>query len=279
MRLLDLVSRSRRPTPWSEGENIPWNDPGFSRRMLLEHLSQEHDLASRRKEVIDRQVAWIHQVLLGDQPGRVLDLGCGPGLYTTRLARLGHACTGIDWSPASIRHARETAAQGDLAITYVLEDIRTTAAPAEQDLVMLLYGEFSVFKPADIRLVLKRAYQALKPGGWLLLEPHTVEGIKQGAGEQRWWATPGGLFSDRPHLGLNESFWDEENQSKTDRWYTVDVETGQITRYASSYQAYNRQQYEQVLADTGFTQVAFRDSLSEVHPQDGLQVITARKPQ
>lgn len=31
-------------------------------------------------------------------PTRILDLGCGPGLYTSRLARLGHCCVGIDFS-------------------------------------------------------------------------------------------------------------------------------------------------------------------------------------
>ncbi len=46
--LSTIISRTSNPTPWSEGDNIPWNDPEFSERMLLEHLTQEHDLASRR---------------------------------------------------------------------------------------------------------------------------------------------------------------------------------------------------------------------------------------
>ena len=45
MRLSDIVRRRVPPVPWEEGENIPWNDPAFSERMLAEHLSQEHNLA------------------------------------------------------------------------------------------------------------------------------------------------------------------------------------------------------------------------------------------
>ncbi len=109
MELIELIRRPRTPEPWAEGEKIPWSDPGFSQRMLNEHLSQAHDAASRRFEIIDQQVEWIHHQVLKGKPGRVLDLGCGPGLYTSRLAKLGHACTGIDFSPASIAYARQQA--------------------------------------------------------------------------------------------------------------------------------------------------------------------------
>ena len=105
MDLSDIVRRQLPPEPWAEGENIPWDEPAFSERMLEEHLAQTHDLASRRFEVIDQQVDWIHGEILGRMPTRLLELACGPGLYTNRLARLGHECVGIDYAPAAIRQA------------------------------------------------------------------------------------------------------------------------------------------------------------------------------
>ena len=57
MTLFDIIRRSANPLPWSEGDNIPWHDPDFSRRMLDEHLTQAHDAASRRFEIIDRNVS------------------------------------------------------------------------------------------------------------------------------------------------------------------------------------------------------------------------------
>ncbi len=59
MHLLAIVSRDPNPQPWAEGEKIPWDEPGFSARMLKEHLSQAHNAASRRFEIVDLQVAWI----------------------------------------------------------------------------------------------------------------------------------------------------------------------------------------------------------------------------
>lgn len=38
----------------------------------------------------------------------MLDLGCGPGLYSHRLATLGHRVHGIDFGPASIAYAGPT---------------------------------------------------------------------------------------------------------------------------------------------------------------------------
>jgi len=123
MKLLDIFQRNTTPRPWAEGEKIPWNDPTFSRRMLKEHLSQKHDAASRRTAKIKKQVDWIHNFVLGGKPSRILDLGCGPGLYSARLSALEHACRGIDFGPASITYALEHAPAG---CSYTLGDIRTT---------------------------------------------------------------------------------------------------------------------------------------------------------
>jgi 2-polyprenyl-3-methyl-5-hydroxy-6-metoxy-1,4-benzoquinol methylase len=92
--------------------------------MLQEHPSQWHDAASRRFETIDRHVEWMHHAVLAGRPNKILNLGCGPGLYN-RLATLGHECVGFDFSPASISYAQEAARRQGLRCTYAEEDIRT----------------------------------------------------------------------------------------------------------------------------------------------------------
>ena len=149
MHLADLLTRRLPPAPWSEGDNIPWHEPGFSARMLAEHLSQDHDAASRRATTIERQAAWIHRSVLGGKPARVLDLGCGPGLYTSRLARLGHTCVGIDYSPASIAHARAEATAQHLACHYHHVDIRDADYGTGFGLALLIFGELNVFSRPD----------------------------------------------------------------------------------------------------------------------------------
>ncbi|MBO2673395.1 hypothetical protein ACWAU3_02215 [Shewanella sp. JL219SE-S6] len=56
MNINKLISQ-HLPIRLSPNESkIPWNDADFSQRMLENHLSQEHDWASRKLAVIERQV-------------------------------------------------------------------------------------------------------------------------------------------------------------------------------------------------------------------------------
>lgn len=251
MRLLDLIHRTPAPEPWAEGDNIPWNDPAFSERMLKEHLSQEHDLASRRTEAIDLHVEWIHAVALAGKPGRILDLGCGPGLYAGRLARKGHSVVGIDYAPAAVAFAREQTQGLDCKFTQA--DIREADYGSGYDLVMQIFGEINVFKPADARLILNKAREALKPGGILLLEAAYYDlAVAVGKEPSIWFTSQAGLFSARPHLGLEEHFWDAAQGAATIRYYIVDAESGEVTRYAQSMQAYREEDYRTLFAECGF---------------------------
>ena len=155
------------------------------------------DLASRRSEKIDAQVDWIHRKALSGKPAKILDLACGPGLYASRLARLGHRCVGVDFSPASIEYAREQVAGECLDCEYVHADIRTAEYGTGYGLAMLIFGEFNVFKPSDAARILSKASGALDAGGILLLEAHTHEAMREfGRRPATWYSSESGLFSE-----------------------------------------------------------------------------------
>ena len=279
MIIEEIVQRRIPPEPWSEGDKIPWHEPEFSERMLREHLSQEHDLASRRLSVIDAHVDWIHNRLLQGKPARVLDLGCGPGFYTSRLAGMGHSCTGIDFSPASIRHARQQAGAEQSSCTYVQEDLRRADFGTGFDLVMFVFGELNVFRPAEAEAILRKAGTALAPGGVLLLEVHRFGAVEE-AGKQTpfWNAAEGGLFAATPHVWLQESFWDATAQAAVMRYFVIDV-GGAVRRMTQTIQAYTDDDYQRMLERSGFASVEILPSFrpSEDQNRDNLMLIVARK--
>jgi SAM-dependent methyltransferase len=268
---------SNAPAPWSEGQTIPWNDPEFSRRMLHEHLSQSHDGASRKQETIDRHVEFIKRVALPDRPARILDLGCGPGLYAARLSEAGHHCHGIDFSPASIDYAIRNSGTGANRPTYELGDIRTAPFPDDYDLVMLLFGELNVFPRDEAVSLLARCRDALAPNGLVLLEVHTLEFIKnRGSIRPTWSAWKAGLFSDEPHLRLEESFWLDDVRIAAGRhWITYPGST-LVERYGWNMQAYNDHAYTKLLTDAGLELRERYSSLTGEEDAAGLPVLVAR---
>ncbi|MFH8804308.1 class I SAM-dependent methyltransferase [Streptomyces sp. NPDC017936] len=102
---------------------------------------------------------------------RVLDLCCGPGVFTVPLARLGHDVTGVDLSPAMLERARKKSADADAHVTYVRADAREYEAPGAFDVVLNMFTSFGYFEePADNARVLRTMYTCLAPGGTLVLD-------------------------------------------------------------------------------------------------------------
>ena len=70
--------------------------------------------------------------LLPRPPARILDAGCGPGLYAVPLDEAGHQVTGIDVSAAALRHGRSLARQAHLlgSARFVKGDLRDVPLPS-----------------------------------------------------------------------------------------------------------------------------------------------------
>lgn len=260
---LDSLLQRASVVPFAPGTRIPWDDPEFSERMLREHLSQDHDRASRRFGIIDQQVAWVHRSVLGGRLGRILDLGCGPGFYTSRLAALGHRCVGIDFSPASIAYAKAEAGKTGLDCSYQLGDLREIDFGQGFDAVLMLFGEFNTFETRDARSLLARAASALKESGRLVLEiqyPDYVQALGEGA--PSWSAQKAGLFSEKPHLTLRESMWHADEETTTERYFVFRSQ-GRPAIYAQSTKAYSDAELDSMLGESGFDVVARYESLSD----------------
>ena len=75
-----------------------WTDEHTSEQMLKYHLNDDVDLSSRNSAFIDRSVEWIASAFKIAAGTKIADFGCGPGLYTTRLAQKQADVTGIDFS-------------------------------------------------------------------------------------------------------------------------------------------------------------------------------------
>jgi cyclopropane fatty-acyl-phospholipid synthase-like methyltransferase len=203
----------------------------------------------------------MDSVLLTKKPSRVLDLACGPGLYSLGLAKRGHRCKGIDFAPASIRHAEEQAKQMRSDCEFHLADIRTAEYGSPFDLVLLIFGEFNMFRRNEAETILEKAHDSLLPKGKLLLEVQTFQALSTRATDRSWYSADEGLFSTGKHLCLMEDFWHSESKTQIRRYYVIDAETCAVTRHASTAQAYSGEEYLTTLEKCGFSNIHFIPSL------------------
>ncbi len=253
-----IYYRPQPAQPWRDGDNLPWDDPEFSERMLREHLDQSHGAASRQQPEILRQIDWLWTRLDLHAGARVLDITCGPGLYAVELAARGAHVTGIDFSPAAIRYARELADARGVALRcqFIQADVRTALpqqAGAEFDAALFLYGQLAVFTRPQARQLLTATAAALRPGGRLALE--LLDFARIDKTDSNWWFTDNtGLWGDKPFLCLGERHWDAEQRASIDRFYIIDLETCRLQTIGLSDNGWETDEMLALLRQCGFSQ-------------------------
>lgn len=110
-----------------------------------------------------------------DGSGRLLDVGCGPGVLTVRLAHLFEEAVGLDPDPEMIAEGRRAAQERDIAnITWVQALAEDLPAVAPGTYRLVTFG--SSFWWTDGARVAEAVYDMLEPGGALVLVMHRAGG-------------------------------------------------------------------------------------------------------
>ncbi|MCB8943877.1 MAG: class I SAM-dependent methyltransferase [Ardenticatenaceae bacterium] len=256
--LWQIYRRPDVPQSWVYGDgNLPWNDPEFSQRMLREHLDEGHGAASRQTSERTVQIEWLWRKLQL-QPGcKLLDVTCGPGLYAVAFAQRGVDVTAVDFSPAAIGYGRELAEAAGMngRCHFHQQDIRHMELGDDTfDAAMLIYGQLAVFRREEAQAVLADIRRRLRPGGKLCLELLNPEKVDRNA--SRWWFTDDkGLWGNTPFLHLGERFWLAEEQTSVERFYVIDIESGQLMHIELCDQTYLPGEMAGMLQAVGFTAV------------------------
>ncbi|EFX83546.1 hypothetical protein DAPPUDRAFT_47829 [Daphnia pulex] len=101
---------------------------------------------------------------------RLMDVGCGGGLVTEPLCRMGAQVTGIDLVPQNIACAEEHALQQGLSLIYKASSLEDFAASSENEKAFDGVIAFEVIEHGpDPEGFLRHAAQILSSGGLLML--------------------------------------------------------------------------------------------------------------
>jgi SAM-dependent methyltransferase len=273
-----IYSHASKPPLFEPGEPSFWDDSYISKSMLEAHLDQTHDGASRRTAEIEKMVS--HLTISGflKAGDRVLDLGCGPGLYSSKLCLEGMKVTGIDLSRKSVDYARTQAEKEQLDVDYICTDFFDIKYEGSFDAVLQVYGEICTFSDEKRDLLLYLVHRVLKDNGIFIFDVSTRalrmrEGLKN-----RWYVSEGGFWRPGRHLVLEEGFDYQENDTWLNQYIVVE-ENGMVKVYRLWLHDYSLDTISRALEQSGFKVEQAWNSLSgEPYTEDGDWIaVAARK--
>jgi SAM-dependent methyltransferase len=184
-----------------------WTDEYTSKQMLSFHLNAEIDVSSRKFSFINRSVDWIVSHF-GIREGKsVIDFGCGPGLYTQRLARTGAAITGIDFSKNSIEYAQNRAKDEKLDVNYIHQNYLEFHSANRYDLIVMIFCDFCALSPEQRKTMLEKFRSLLKPNGSILLDAYLIHAFDQKTERATYSVSPsGGFWSSEKYYEFLSAF-------------------------------------------------------------------------
>jgi SAM-dependent methyltransferase len=175
---LEIINQRPEPFEFYTASDL-WTDEHTSKKMLSFHLNEAIDISSRKMEFIIRSAEWIISRFNIVKNTSIIDFGCGPGLYTTRLAKRGAKVTGIDFSERSIEYAKKIAAREQLNISYVKQNYLDFETEDRFNLVLMIMCDFCALSPTQRKGLLNKFHKILKPGDSVLLDVFSISAFGQ----------------------------------------------------------------------------------------------------
>ena len=184
-----------------------WADEHTSKMMLQFHLNESIDVSSRNIKFIERSIDWIYSHFQITNTTCICDFGCGPGLYTNRLAERGTKVTGIDFSGRSIDYAKKVAEEKKLEIEYINYNYLDFETDKRFDLITMIMCDYCALSPGQRQSLLQKFNGLLNPNGKILLDVYTLEAFEQRA-EQAMYEINllNGFWSPEKYYGFLNTF-------------------------------------------------------------------------
>jgi ubiquinone/menaquinone biosynthesis C-methylase UbiE len=211
------------------------------------------DAIPRQKS--NQEAAYIVKKM-GLKPGmKFLDCPCGIGRISLPLAKRGIKVTGVDITPSYLEELSEKAGRKGLKIDLHEMDMRRINLKNQFDAAGNLGTSFGFFKKqSDNLLVLKKAYQALKPGGKFLLHLINRDWI-MACFQERGWTEIGELKI------VEKRNFDYRHSIMRSTWHFV--RDGKEERYDLEFYMYSYHELVNMFESVGFENIEGYSSVKD----------------
>lgn len=226
-----------------------WTDEYTAKQMLSFHLNGEVDISSRRFSFIDRSVDWMISQFDLREGKSVADFGCGPGLYTERLAKTNAAITGIDFSKNSLDYARNRSRDERLNINYVNQNYLEFSSENKYDLMIMIFCDFCALSPTQRRILLEKFNLLLKPDGSILLDVCSIHAFDQKVESATYTVNRNSFWSPEKYYEFLNTFKYDDVKVTLDK-YTI-IEENRSRTIFNWLQHYDKESLANEFAEAG----------------------------
>jgi cyclopropane fatty-acyl-phospholipid synthase-like methyltransferase len=274
---LETINHRPKPYEFYTAKDL-WTDEYISKKMLEFHLNENVDAASWNKNFIDRSIKWMIEKFDLKSGSHLADFGCGPGLYSIRLAEKGIEVTGIDFSKRSINYAIEAAEKNGLPIKYIHQDYLEYETSEKYDLIIMIMCDFCALSPVQRKTMLGKYFNLLKPGGSVLLDVHSLNRFNEKKETAVYeYNMMNNFWSPDNYYAFLNVFKYEEEKLSLDK-YTI-IEKDRIRVIYNWMQCFSREGLMPEFKEAGFkTFDFFSDVAGTEFNQNSLEIaVIARK--
>ncbi|AXY36449.1 class I SAM-dependent methyltransferase [Bacillus velezensis] len=264
-----LLELAKNPEPFEEGTQEVWLDPDRAELVLKSHFDENIPGGSKGSSFVDETVDFITKIAPVECNNKIIDLGCGPGLYSQNLALKGYNVTGVDYNKKSIDYAISEADKMNLQIDYKIEDITNLEIESEFDVALLIYQIYGVFSPTNRRKILNNIYRGLKPGGLVLLDVLSEKSYEKFEENLMWFLSKkDSLISDKEHLTLYAAIKYPDNVTLAKNVLVFD--DGKLVNYNYWNQHFSIENLEKEVNEAGFNlEKVYADVNGEEYKNNG----------
>lgn len=249
MKIID-----KKPTLFEESSHNIWTDPYIRKQIVKKHLNLLSDEASRSGESVLKIVDFI--ISRTKPESSLLDLGCGPGLYTSLLADKKYVVTGIDFNKASIEYA--IGKRKD--IKYIFGDYINNYPTGKYDAIIMIYCDMGTHSDDNRNRLLENIANSLNNGGIFIFDVFSEEIINDRKEGSSWEYAPfGGFWNKSEYLLLSQTFHYPENKAFAYQYNLVLKKTTKHFIIRERY--YSEKEITDVLKNAGFRKVSIYKNL------------------
>lgn len=130
----------------------------------------------------DKWVSYVHHQIEkhGQSGSELLDIGCGTGELTIRLAKEGFHVTGVDLSEDMLFIAKQKAENEGQSISLFQQDMSELSGLGTFDLITIFCDSLNyVTSESSIQSTFRNVYEHLKDNGLFMFDVHSIFKVSQ----------------------------------------------------------------------------------------------------